>query len=181
MSSSVKALLAFGMIVMVSVAWVGGTYVSVNNRDARLRNLAKNTERNCEQVFAQGWLKVKGVANVNKAQEEALEKVYRTAMEARNGGGKGSWASALTEAKIDIPTETYTKVMSAIEEFRNKFEMEQTKLLNVQNEHDNLRTTFPATLFLSNATPIEVKIISSAAAKEAYATGEDNNSDPYKE
>jgi hypothetical protein len=166
------------VLAAVIIGWAVVTNISINNKEARLRNTAGNAEKNCEQVFAQGWLKVKGVAKVDKAQEETLKKIYADRM-ASTGGGKGSLATSFTEAQIVMPQETRVKVMSVIETFRDKFEYEQTKLLNIKNEHDNLRTTWPGTWFVSNKTPLEVKIITSAQAKEAYSTGEDNESDPY--
>jgi len=173
-----NALVVVGCLVITIGAWVVYESISLNNREVRLRNLAANSEKNTEQVFAQGWLKVKGVAKVNKSQEETLKEVFDKAM--RRGVSDRTLASALTEAKIEIPSNTYERVQTVIEEFRNKFQGEQTKLLDIKNEHDNLIATWPGTWFVRNTSPVEVTIVTSEQAKDAYATGEDNNSDPYK-
>ena len=154
-------------------------YVSSNASEQRLRITCKNQEKNAEQVMANGKNKVRGVAQVNKAQEGAFLQVVEKTIQGRIGGG--SFAKSMTEAGITFPTSTYEKVMTVIEEFRNKYEHEQTKLLALKTEHDSLVIHPFYSLFIKNTSPVDVVIVTSSQAREAYETGLDNDTNPYND
>ncbi len=163
-----KGILAIGVLALVLVGGYFLMYVSSNASEQRLRITCKNQEKNAEQVMANGK---------NKVQEGAFLQVGEKTIQGRVGGG--SFAKSMTEAGITFPTSTYEKVMTVIEEFRNKYEHEQTKLLALKTEHDSLVVHPFYSLFIKNTSPVEVVIVTSSQAREAYETGLDNDTNPY--
>lgn len=172
-----KGILAIGGLLLLGVALVFVLYVSTNAKEQRLRITGTNQQKNAEQILANGKNMVKGVASVNKSYEGAFMEIVEKTIQGRQGGG--TLAKALTEANINLPPETYLRVMTVIEEFRKKYENEQTKLLAIKTEHDAIVIHPFWSLFITNKAPLEVTIVTSTGAREAYETGVDDDTDPY--
>jgi hypothetical protein len=74
-----------------------------------------------------------------------------------------------------VDTSTFNNLMNIITGSRDAFTMRQKELLDLKREHDNLLTTFPANVFLQGRPHIDVMVVTSARATEAFTTGQDNN------
>jgi hypothetical protein len=73
----------------------------------------------------------------------------------------------------------YTNLMNAVEAMRNRFFVEQDKLVSIKQEHDNLRMKFPSSIVVGSKAEIELKLITSAQTKDVRATGEENEVDLF--
>lgn len=177
MNSLFKGVIALVGLVVVAVILYFVLYVSTNAKEQGLRISGKNGEKNCEQVLANTKLIIKGVGAVSKSQEATLLALADKVVQGRAGGG--SFAKALTEAKIEIPDVTYKKLMTVIESGRKAYQAEQTKLLAIKTEHDKLVIHPFWSIFITDKSPLEVTIVTSSSAREAYQTGVDDDSSPY--
>jgi hypothetical protein len=78
----------------------------------------------------------------------------------------------ITEDNPAFTPELYAKLMTSIEANRKAFEFEQKKLISMNQVHTDFVTTFPGSILGKEV--IEIKLVTSARTKNAYETGEDN-------
>lgn len=86
----------------------------------------------------------------------------------------------ITEQNPSLPQETYLKIMNSIEALRAEFQQRQTKLISIQQEHTNLLTLFPGSLFLTGRKPLEIKIVTSSKTEAAFSTGVEDDINIYQ-
>ena len=82
----------------------------------------------------------------------------------------------VTESNPTFDASMYKDLMKSIEIERTGFFNEQAMLIDLQREHAAYIKKAPNRWFLdSNLKPVEIKVITSEATKETYATGEEND------
>lgn len=159
---------------------LGIYYVSLNNEEIEVRNLAINQQLNCESYFDKMFKVLKQQAGVTDQYKESFKEIYIGIMEGRYSGEKGdALMKWVHEANPQFDASLYGKLMNSIEAQREGFFNEQKKLISIKNTHDNLIMKFPASLFLGSRGQLEIKIITSAATKLVYETGEENDIDLF--
>jgi hypothetical protein len=172
------------IVVLIVLGFLGtlflGTYISVNNHDARLRNAIAAKEQAREAVFDETWKSVQQVAQVANKYAEEFKKIYPELMAGRYGNARGgALLSFITEANPNFDTALYIKLANVIEAKRSEFTMVQKQLIDLGREHKNLLTTFPGSLLVRNQVQVEIKVISSERTKEVINSGMDNNIDVF--
>lgn len=168
----------------ISVLGIGGiTYVKYSNQEQTLRVNATNQETVNMTVKDKTWKTISQMAQVSQDYRETFEKVYPDIMNARYGGHEAGKPSPLLnfikEANPTFDTKLYEKLMDAITVNQAEFQMVQTKLISIKEQHDLLRTTIPSKWFLSNffrdCPELKVTIVTSKNTKDMFKTGEDND------
>lgn len=166
-----KALIAVGVLVLVIVGVMLATfYFSYSNREIGLKNAASAQEKENETVFDKMSKTILQEAQINEKYSSDFKDVVLKNTEARYKG-KDPAMLWITEQNPAIPQETYLKIMNSIEALRAEFQQRQAKLISIQQEHRNLLQFFPGSLFLSGRPALEIKLVSSTKAKEAFSTG----------
>ena len=89
-----------------------------------------------------------------------------------------SW---ITEHNPEFDTSLYKDLMRSIEAERTKFAREQKVLIGIKEQHDNMRTRLPSSVFVGGRPEIEIQLVTSGKTKEAFATGEENDIDLFAE
>ncbi len=153
---------------------------SVSNQEAGLRNLitAKQVANTADQDNM--WKTIKQVAQVTDAQKNAIMEVvvgYATA----RGGNKGSLATLVHEAVPTIDSTAFVKLQNVVDSKRSEWTRSQKELIDFKREHDNIIDMQPSGLVCSllGRHKIDIVVVTSAKTKEAFKTGEDNDTDLF--
>jgi hypothetical protein len=165
-------------VVLVLLIWGAVWAVGLSNKEVLIRNEFNAQQKNCEIVFDKMWKTIKDEANVTDQYKEGFREIYVGMMDARYGNdgnaGKETLMKWIQESNPTFDPSLYAKLMNTIEGSREGFTVEQKKLLDINRTHRNLCSTFPNSMILSGRPAFDVKLVTSAQTKEAYATGEDN-------
>jgi hypothetical protein len=175
-----KAVLAMLAVVGVAAVVIVGSYVSNYNYGNMAENQVKAEYTNMENILAQGGLKVKEVAQVPGMYADDLERVAKAAISARYGseGSKAAmqWIKENYPGKMD--PSLYKQIQQVIESYRDKFQNEQTKFIDVKRSYETNLGYFWKGFWLHVAGYPKIDlakyvIISSDDAQEAFKTGKD--------
>jgi len=168
------------LLLMVIIMLFYG--IGVSNKEARLRNqiTAKQTDNTNE--YDNMWKKIKQSAEVTDGQKEALRQIFVDHAKARSGdGGKNAVMLWIKESIPNVDTSTFNQLMNIVTGSRDRFTMRQKELLDFKREHDNMIDTFPSSMILSflGRGKIDVVIVTSTRTKEAFRTGEDDDTSVF--
>lgn len=175
-----KALLVVGLVGGLFVFTVGLMYASYSNGEVRLRNQIAAQQKKNEAVFDNTWKIIQQQAGVAEQHKDAFRQIYGEIMNARYEKSDGEMMRWIQEKNPEFDSSLYSKVMSSIEAQRTIFTREQTKLLDLKREHDNVLQTLPGSLFVGGRSPIEVIVVTSGKTQQTFATGEENDVDLFK-
>ena len=179
MKTSNIILVSVLVVALGLAAIVGCMYVSYNNREVNLRNLAEAQRGNIENVYDKMWKVLQQKAQVTDEYKEAFREIYPNLIEGRYSQGDGSLMKWIQESNPDFDTSLYKDLMNSIEVERTCFASEQKKMLDIIRQHTTLLQTIPSGWFLGGKMPIEYTVISSGKAKAVMQTGEDNDVDLF--
>ncbi len=177
-------------IVLVVAVSVGGLFillaivgfVSANNSETRLRNQIKAKQVDNQNIYDNMIKTIRQNAEITEVQIQAISKVYADYASARSTP-IGSVAGALHEAvpNLERSSQTFINLQNIVTASRAKVEANQSVLLDLKREHDNVLTTFPSSLFCSLAgkQPIDVIIVTSDRTQAVFQTGIDNDTQVF--
>lgn len=133
------AITAIVLVVLLAFGALG--YVGFSNDANRFENQVKAKYTDNQNVYDNGWKKVREMAQVPDMQVDALSKIYDGVMKGRYGE-KGSQAllQFIKEQNPDLNQETFLKIQRAVEDFHNEFQANQTQLISVKQSYDNYLT-----------------------------------------
>jgi hypothetical protein len=165
LTGTILVLGIFGMI------W----YFGVQNDEVGLRNRYNKQEKNVDLCFDEMFKVLKTNAGITDKAKDAFKEIYIPMIEGRYSKGDGSLMKWVQEQNPTFDQSMYTKLMNQVEAMRRTFKDEQSKLLSIKEEHDNLRTKKPSSFVVGSVPELEVKLITSAEQKEVRRTGEEND------
>lgn len=85
----------------------------------------------------------------------------------------------IQESNPNFDSKLYDKLASEIEIKRQEFLMVQRKLMDIENQHNNLLDMIPSSWFLSGKQRLEYKVISSTRSKQVMETGVEDDIDLF--
>lgn len=180
MSAATKTVIAVLGVGLLLVMIVVGMYVSAHNTETGLRNQFKAQQKSNESSFDKTWKIIQQQAGVASEERASFRETYVEIMDATEGvAGRGALASFFTQAKIDISPDLFAKLMTTIEAQRETFHRDQQKLLEIVQQHDNVLTQFPSSIFIGGREPLEAVIVTSSKTDEAFLTGQENEVDLF--
>jgi hypothetical protein len=156
--------------------------VSITNDEAKLRINAKKQTQVCAIVFDDMWKIIKKKAQIPEHYKNDFKEIILADNQAygKDGIHVGGMLNTIQKVNPDFDSHMYDDLMQTIESEMKRFEREQKTLVAISEQHEILISTFPGTLFLSDAQPIEIKLITSGKTKNVYETGEDNDTDIFE-
>lgn len=177
-----KALIIVGALVAF-IAVVAGilfvSYVSAYNYGNETENKIKALDSNRQNILAQYSLKVTEAAQVPEMYKNDVKEVFTAAITGRYGadGSKAMW-QWLQEKNPQLDSVLYVKIQQIVESGRNKFENEQTLLIDVVRSYSNNLGYFWRGMWMRIAGYPKIdltqyKPITSEHAQEAFKTGVD--------
>jgi hypothetical protein len=127
---------------------------------------------------------IREVAQVPDYQFEKLKEIFTSYAEARTGnkGGNAPIMNWITEAIPNVDTKTLENLQNIIVAKRDSWTQRQKELLDFKRTHDNILDVGWRGLVLTqvmNRSKIDVQIVTSSAAKMAFETQEDNDTDVF--
>jgi hypothetical protein len=146
----------------------------------RLRNQFKAQQKTNEASFDKMWKVVQQQSGVATTERETFKKAYSEIMSSTKGVvGEGKLASFFTQAKIDINSDLFAKLMNSIESQRESFHQDQKTLLQIKKQHDDVLQTFPGSLILAGRPELEVVVITSEKTEEVFSKGKEDDVDLF--
>lgn len=151
------------------------------NEEVRLRNLYVAQYDVIEGYHDAMWKIIQQQAQVTDKYQESFRDIYVGIMEGRysNEGGRGALMNWIQESNPQFSVSLFSQLMNTIEVQREAFLKEQTKMLNIINQHSNLIETIPGRWFLSDKEKLEYTMISSSRSKKVRETGIDDDVDLF--
>ena len=174
-----------GFVVLVGV--LAFTYFSMKvkyiNQEVDLReNIASQTTKNKNRFDAQFKI-ILGKAQVSEKYADQFKEIYigiMTAKYGENGKQEGGMMNVIRESNPTFDNSMLKDLMETIEVQKLSFEREQNTLIALGQEHNKLLHKFPSSFFLSDVKPIDIVIVTSSKTKNAFETGEDNDTDIFE-
>lgn len=177
-----------GIVVAIIGATIALWYVfcgiSVRNAEASLRAQFEAVQKANTVDHDAMWKIIAQTAEVPQQYSKDFKDAYTSILSA---GGPSSQSAVknlfAVAAGMKVPqldSSIYRKVQDVVESERTKFANAQKQLLDVKREHDKLRTTWPGSMFVGSATPLEVKLVTSSRTDKAFETGKDDSVGLFK-
>ena len=170
--------LVIGLVasVLVVAALLFGTYISANNDDKQLRNLAEAQRDLIEAQYDNMWKVLQQKAKVTNEYKSSFKEIFVGIIEGRYENDSNTLMKWIKESNPEFDASLYKDLMASIEiksaslykDLMASIEIKRTEFLNVQKrmidiirEHNDLLSVAPKCWFVSNKTKIEYTVISS--------------------
>jgi len=174
-----KSLLVGGIAVACLVLIPLLMYTSYSNSDVRLRNQVVAQQKKNEAVFDNTWKIIKQQAGVATQHKDAFKEIYGDIMHGRYDDGGGKMMKWVQEHNPEFDSSLYKKLMTSIEAQRTIFTREQTKLIDLKREHDNLLQMIPSNLFVGSRDPVAIVIVTSSKTEKTFDSGHEDDVDLF--
>lgn len=176
-----KKVLIIGVSILTLIIIVAIMGISASNKEVKLRSQIIAQKQVCEAFYDKLWKVIAQKAQVAEQYKGAFKDIYPSLIEGRYGNEKGGTLMKwITESNPTFDITLYKDLMLSIEAERAGFFMEQKRLIDLNNEHRIIRTTFPSSIFIGNRGDIQIMIVSSDATKKVMETGKENDIDIFK-
>lgn len=162
---------AIATIVVVFGITLVGTYLSVNNEEKQLRNLAEAQRGKIETQYDAMWKIIQQKAKVTDEYKDSFKEIFVGIIDGRYSQGDGSLMKWIQESNPNFDSSMYKDLMATIDIKRTEFMNTQNRMLDIIREHKNLCMMAPKCWFVSNNSEIEYTIISSTKSKATMQTG----------
>jgi hypothetical protein len=174
-----KILALIGVVIVFICLTAFMMNIHYDNQDARIRNLITAKQKDLTNNFDAMWKIISQLCQVKDEYKPDFKDVYAEIMKDRYQGDKGSMMLWITEHNPEFDSKIYMKLMIAIEANRKEFMRNQTEILDMKREHDNLRTTAPSMWFIPD-NEVKVQIVTSTKTEEIFKTGKDDDVQLFK-
>lgn len=132
----VMALIAV-VVFLVAVAGICFvSYLSAYNYGNKMDNTLIAIKDNNKNIYAQGTQKVLEIAQVPAMYKDDLKELVKADIEGRYGkDGSKATMQFFKERNLDLPKDLYTKIQQVNEGFRNEFQNNQTRMIDVKRSY----------------------------------------------
>lgn len=170
----------FGAMALLGLMLIFG-YIDFTNTANRFENGIKAQYSENQNVYDNGWKKVTEVAQVPQAQVAALKDVYMGAISGTFGAnGSQALLQAFQVHQINIDQQTYVRIQTVIEEFRNAFQQRQSEMVSRTQAYENFLTATTSGRFynmLGNYPHIDMekytKLVTSQKTEDVFKSKQD--------
>jgi hypothetical protein len=179
MKKPLMVLIAFGVLALICVFM----FISISNREARLRNAINAKQKDNTSEFDNMWKKIQQVAEVPQAKMASLKDIFVSYAQARGANTSGgSLATWVKESVPNVSDTTFENLMNIITASRDSWTQRQKELIDLSREHNNMLTTFPsgAVCSILGRQPIDITIVTSTRTDKAFQTGKDDDVQLFK-
>lgn len=162
-------------IIAMALFTVVGMYISANNQERQLRNLAEAQRGKIETQYDAMWKIIQQKAKVTDEYKDSFKEIFVGIIDGRYSKGDGSLMKWIQESNPNFDSSMYKDLMNTIDIKRTEFMNTQNRMLDIIREHKNLCMTAPMCWFIANKAEIEYTIVSSTRTKETIQTGIDDD------
>lgn len=169
------------VIAVVFLIGIGFTMnISYSNKEVKLVNQFNMEMKNREATFDNMFKVIAQTAQVAEKYKESFKDIYVHITSERYDKDDGVLMKWVQESNPNFDSKLYEKLASEIEIKRQEFLMVQRKLMDIENQHNNLLDVVPSAWFLSGKQRLEYKVISSTRSKQVMETGVEDDIDVFK-
>jgi len=179
MNKTLIAVIGIVSIGLISILMLSGMYVSYSNTEIRQRNLLVAKQKDNQSEFDNMVKKISQVAQVSQESMKFIKDIIVGNSEARGGGGTLFKAVHEAVPNLDVASSTFRDLVNIITASRDSFTMRQKEILDLKRVHDNIIDTFPSSLFVGSRGKINVVVVTSTRADEAFKTGKDDDTNVF--
>lgn len=154
--------------------------VSYKNDEVRYVNQFKAEEQVIEAVYDNMWKSIQQIAEVSDEYKTSFKDIYVEIIDKRYSKDNGMLMKWITESNPNFDTKLYEKLATVIEVERRRFLNAQTKIIDIQRQHNNMLDVIPSKWFLSSCQRLEYEVISSSKTKQVMQTRMDDDIDVFK-
>ena len=181
-SGVVLGLSIIVLLIVFPMKW------SYQNKNVKAKNQIVGQQKSNEANFDKMKKSIAQVAEVAQVKMDmstkAFKEIYPALMEGRYSKGDGSLMKWITESNpqfdLAAATSLYDKLAVVIEANRQEFFEEQKKLIAYNQAQHDLINTVPGSWFLNSNDTIAIVIVTSVDTKQAFSTGEENDTNVFK-
>lgn len=176
MKTFLYTVFGISTVCILGICVIGIIAINAYNTEKGLRNAFKAQEKSNQSSFDKLWKTIKQSANIAEVERESFKEAYAEIMQSTKGvSGEGKLASFFTQAKVDISSDLFKKLMTIVESQRESFHRDQQTLIKIKQEHDNIRTKLPSSLFVGGSPELQLTIITSTHTEGVFESGKDDN------
>lgn len=167
---------AVGVVLTLIIAsmWIGAS-----NDEVHLRNLAAAEQDKCKLVHDNVWKTIKQKGGVTEGAYDKFREVFKDIFSERYQGGGGSLAKVITENNPTFDMSLYQDLLRTIEAKRQEYMVAQSKLRDIKNSHDDLRGSFPSSIFVGGRPELKIILVTSDTTESVYGSGRDNDIETF--
>ena len=166
------------IIAIVFIIGIGfAMNINYSNKEVKLTNQFNMEMKNREATFDNMFKVVNQTAQVAEKYKESFKDIYVHITSERYSKDDGVLMKWIQESNPNFDSKLYDKLASEIEIKRQEFLMVQRKLMDIENQHNNLLDMIPSSWFLSGKQRLEYKVISSTHSKQVMETGVEDDID----
>lgn len=133
--------MALVSVILIMSIFMALGYIGFGNDANRFENQIKAKYTDNQNVYDNGWKKVKEMAQVPDMQVAGLKTLYEGTMRGRYGAdGSKAMLQFIKEQNPTLDQATYIKIQVAVEDFHNDFQSNQTQLISIKQSYENYLT-----------------------------------------
>ena len=172
-----KTIIAVATAILVFV--LGIVYitmsVSIKNKEKRIANQIEAKVKVNKSAYTKMFEILVNEAGVAAQYADDFKEIYPSLIEGRYNNGGGQLMQWIQEHNPTFDTSLYKTLMQSIEAQRETFHTNQTQLIDMSREHNNLISTFPGSWFLSDVEKIEIPVIINDATEKTFDAGKEQD------
>jgi hypothetical protein len=181
MSKTLLIVLISAVFCIILGCTLIGYTVSTLNSEQKLRNLVSAKQVDNTNEFDNMKKKLNQICQLPEAQTQMLMDIIVKNSEVRAAGqGKGSVFAMVQESVPNVNIDIINRLANEITASRNAWTMRQKELIDINREHTDIITTIPSSVIcgmFGRNSKIDITVVTSANTKQAFKTGEDNDTD----
>ena len=180
MKKSTFILLSFlGMFLIAGFILVTG-FFSFSNQENRLRNQFKAEMSNRTAFYDKMYKIISQKSQIAVRNDSSFKDNIHMIMDARKDGEQVffKWIQESNpNANFGEVSALYKDLSRAVEAEREGFFIQEKRLADIVQQHDNLLSVYPGAFYniIFNRQPLEYKPISSDRTEDVMKTGKDND------
>jgi len=157
-----------GILILGILCWGIGT----RNRAISLENRFNACVSENKTSMDNMWKTIQQKYQIKNDYAKETQSLMQAAVEGRKGG---DLFKMVTESMQGLDPSIYKDLLATIEGKRDQFKRSQDMQISIKNEHDNMRTQFPASLICGSRPEIVLKLVTSSKTEESFETGREDD------
>ncbi|MFC1452595.1 hypothetical protein ACFLSJ_04535 [Verrucomicrobiota bacterium] len=154
-------------------------WVAFSNREISLRNAHAAGVDHVRLILDDVWKTVQQQAELTSRYETAFKDLYLGLAQQRYQGK--SALAFIQEHNPTLPTQVYERLGRLIEQKRAELTSVQKSLIDLGQQHNDLRLTFPGSLFISEREALSLDLVTSGLTESAVEAGKEDDIRVFRE
>jgi uncharacterized membrane-anchored protein YhcB (DUF1043 family) len=168
-----------GAVLLVFAFGIANDIVRYNNQATILENQFNAEQESVTIQYDNLWKTISQKAEISDKYKNDFKDIYTEIVSSRYQDDNLLF-KFITESNPNYDVSLLKDLSRYVEAGRLGFTNSQQKLIDLKREHDNMRTTFPSSLYLGNRKELDLNLVTSSRTEEVRSTGKDDDVDLFK-